>query len=194
MSRVYVKYKLIYDDILRAFQFDMKKRGNKKKIIQTVCACLLAVGCFIYFLITGKNPMLVVALFWLALAGVVWEMPFFTVKRTARSIEAQNATFSMDFLEDKLIIGYNESKMQVPYGYEPFNVYEDESIFIIYPEPKKIFCLPKRKLTKELREKLSHDLREILGDRYHDVSLESQNEEKKSKITAGKVKEPKNRR
>ncbi len=194
MSRVYIKYKLIYDDILRAFQFDMKRRGNRKKIIQSVIAVILSVGCFIYYLISQQTPLLVMALFWLALVGVAWEMPFFTVKRTARSIENQNATFTMDFVEDKLIIGYNESKMQVPYDYPNFNVYEDEALFIVYPEKNKIFCLPKRKLTKEIRERLSCDLKKLLGDRYHDITLETQQKNKTSgKPAAGKVKQPKNR-
>lgn len=193
MSRVYVKYKLIYDDILRAFQFDMKKRGNKKKIIQSVCCAAVSIGCFIYYLISNQSAMLIMALFWLALVGVIWELPFFTVKQTSRNIERQNATFSMDFLEDKLIIGYNESKMEVPYDYPLFNVYEDEMIFIVYPDKKKMFCLPKRKLTRELRERLSTDLKEILKDRYHDITLESQKREKATTPTMGKIKQPKNR-
>ena len=193
MSRVYVKYKLIYDDILRAFQFDMKKRGNRKKIVQTVIAGALSVGCFLYYLIKDQSLMMAMAMFWLALVGVIWEMPFFTVKRTAKNIDNQNATFSMDFVEDKLIIGYNESKMEVPYDYPTFNVYEDEVLFIIYPDKKKMFCLPKRKLTKEVRERLSEDLKRILGDRYHDISLESQQKQKSGTPKTGKLKQPKTR-
>ena len=169
----------------------MRHRGNRKKIIQSICAGVLSIGCFIYYLITQQTPMLVMALFWLALIGVVWEMPFFTVKQTAKNIERQNATFSMDFLEDKLIIGYNESKMEVPYTYPYFHVYEDELLFIVYPEPKKMFCLPKRKLTRELRETLSTGMRDILKDRYHDITLEQQNKEKAAALKTGKVKQPK---
>lgn len=198
MKRVYVKYKLIFDDILRALQRDHQLRGKKKQVIQSVAFGVLAVGFFVSYLLSRDYKLgLILGIFCLGIVAVIWEMPFFSLKQAARNIEKQNAVYTLDFLDDKVLIGYGAQHFETTYTNLDFSVYEDEFQYILYPGKKRMFCLPKRKLTRELRETMNEGLAEKLGERFHPMPEADAQGEPGTKTGAapqiGRVKEPKRR-
>ena len=75
MKRVYVKYKLIFDDILRALQRDHQLRGKKKQVIQSVAFGVLAVGFFVSYLLSRDYKLgLILGILCLGIVAVIWEI------------------------------------------------------------------------------------------------------------------------
>ena len=103
----------------------------------------------------------------------------------------------MDFLDDKVLIGYGAEHFETTYTNPDFSVYEDEFQYVLYPGKKRMFCLPKRKLTRDLRETLNEGLIEKLGERFYPMpEADAQGEPEKKEGAApqiGRVKEPKRR-
>ena len=182
MKRVSVKYKLIFDDILRALQLDHRLYGRKKQKIQSIAFGVLSIGFLISYLMNREYKLgIILGLLCLGVIAVIWEMPFFSLKQMAKNIEKQNAVYTMDFQEDKVLIGYGAQHFEAAYTSKDFYAYEDEFQYLIYPEKKRMFCIPKRKLTKELRQNLREGLEQKLGERFQQV------EEKKAPKKTGRA-------
>ena len=141
-------YKLSYDEIYESFLLLNTKRSKKVRFIIGLALVLIAVAMLIgYYLDNQKMHFFILAIFSILLLYYLIYVPVLKSKRGANKVSKQNGTYRVKLTEDgKLHMGSEAIEMV---GDKDARVIETERIYVLRPDNRHTFCLPKRIMKKE---------------------------------------------
>ena len=141
-------YKLSYDEIYESF-FHLNRKWNKK-VYQFVGAALtvIAVAMLIgYYLDSQKLHFFLLAIFSILMLYYLIYVPVLKAKRGAQKVSKINGNYRVKITRDgKIHMGKDTIDIK---GDKDARVIETDRVYVLRPDNKNTFCLPKRIMKQE---------------------------------------------
>lgn len=136
-------YKLTYDEVYESFLLLNTKRSKKVRFIIGLGLVLIAVAMLIgYALDSQKMHFFILAVFSIMLLYYLIYVPVLKSKRGAKKVSKQKGTYRVKLTEDgKVHMGSETIEMA---GDKDARVIETERVYVLRPDNRHTFCLPKR--------------------------------------------------
>lgn len=152
-------YKLSYDEIYESFLLLNTKWSKKIRIIIGSVLVLITIAMLAgYYLDSKKIHFFILAIFSIMLLYYLIYAPVLKAKRGAKKVSKQKGIYRVKLTEDgKVYMGSEKIEMA---GDKDARVIETERVYVLRPDNRHTFCLPKRMMKQdeinEVRELLKH--------------------------------------
>ena len=176
-KEIYVEYDQTPAEASEALLVFQKKTMYKKNYLYSG---LLVVLTILYILQVIKNPEYTQGIILLMVCVVVlvgiWFLPYNHRRRVKKAVEHVQTSYSIKFMEDKVIVPSRESgveDLEIYFEDNQLEVLENDKMFILMLSRQTLFALPKRCLNPEQAKEISAILEKGLRKLYYREGVET---------------------